>query len=170
MLVLDNREIFALDLSISPSNSLNYSEYKNATLGISIQYPSDWQRFEDFRGSWFRNANDSVNVRLESVSYSNDSLQELVAQQLKLTGNQFPGQKVLESNETTIGNAYPAVKLLFTYPEAPSDPRRITIKEMQLLATNGTRAFIISYFTTAEGYDYYLPIVNKMIDSFRIVS
>jgi hypothetical protein len=170
MIELDDQEMFATNLEILPASSLNFSIYQNASFGISVHYPSEWQRFEDFRGSWFRNANDSVNVRLESITYQNGSLHELVAQQRKLTGNQFPGLEVIESNQTKIGNNYPAFKLVFTYPEAPSDPRRIIFKEMQVLAANGTRAFIISYFTTADAFDHYLPIVNRMIDSFRIIS
>jgi len=153
---------------LSNSTNSNFSTYQNSSFGIKMQYPSEWKQIEDFQGSWFRNTNESVNVRAESITFPNGSLDDLTTRQLNLTKHQFPGQKVLESNIATIGDLYTAHKIVFTFPEEPNDPRKILFKEMQVLTLNGTRGFIISYFTRADSYDYYLPVVQKIIDSFRI--
>jgi hypothetical protein len=166
----DNRQASGVPLTSTVTNSVNFSTYQNSSFGIKMQYPSDWKQIEDFQGSWFRNANESVNVRVESVAYPNGSLGELTTRQVNLTEHQFPGQVIVESNETTIGDNYTAHKIVFTYPEAPSDPRRIIFKELQVLTINDIRAYIISYFTLADAYENYLPTVQKMIDSFRITS
>lgn len=156
----------------SPSlvvNAANFSTYENASLGVKIQYPSDWKKIEDSRGSWFRNMNESVNLRIESLPFLNGSLDELGIRQINLTEQQFPGQNLIESNETTIGNKYAAHRILFTYPEVPSDlmPK---IKELKVWTINGSRAYIISYFTAIEDYGSYFPLAQKIIDSFRIIS
>jgi len=156
-------------VSVLPnSTASNLSLYQNSSFGIRIQYPSEWKQIEDFQGSWFRNTNESVNVRAESIIFPSGSLDDLTTRQLNLTKHQFPGQKVIESNKTTIGDNYTAHKIVFTFPEEPNDPRKILFKEMQVLTLNGTRSFIISYFTRADSYDYYLPVIQKIIDSFRI--
>jgi eukaryotic-like serine/threonine-protein kinase len=147
----------------SPSN---FSRYENSSHGIKINYPSNWKRVDDARGTWFRNANESVNIRVESIPLLNRSLEKLTIRQINLTKQQFPGLELVESNETIIGNNYTAHRLVFTFPQQPSDLQRT--KEMQVWTLNGTRGYIISYFAIPDTYDNYLPIVHKIIDSFRI--
>jgi serine/threonine-protein kinase len=151
-------------------NTTNVSTYKNTTFGINLEYPSDWKKVEDDRGSWFRNTNESVNVRVESMAYQNRSLDQLALRQMNLTKQQFPGQVLAESNSTTIGHNYPAGKIVFTFPEEPADLNGTKYKEIQVWTINNSRAYIISYFTTMDEYDNYLPIAQKIIDSFRVIS
>ena len=157
------------DPTTSLSKTINFSTFKNSSFGIKILYPSDWKKIEDFRGSWFRNSNDSINVRVESIPYPNGDLEELSTRQVNLTGQQFPGQVIAELNSTTIGHNYPAYKIVFTFPEEPSDLQGLKYKEMQVWTTEYGRAYILSYFTTADAYDNYLPIIKKIIDSFEII-
>ena len=147
----------------------NFSTYENASLGVKILYPSDWKKIEDSSGSWFRNMNESVNLRIESIPFLNGGLDELGTEQINLTEHQFPGSNLVESNQTTIGNRYDAHRIVFTYPEVPSDliPK---MKELKVWAANGSRAYIISYFTTIEEYGSYLSLAQKIIDSFTIIS
>ena len=149
------------------ANHSNFSIYENSSFGIKIQYPSDWKKIEDFRGSWFRNFNESVNMRMEIIPYGNRSLDELTSDQISLIQQQFPRQELIESNETTIGDNYSAHKIVFTFPE---EPRNLDakFKEMKVWTLNGSQGYIISYFTAADAYDNYLPIAQTVIDSFRI--
>ena len=86
--------------------------------------------------------------------------------QINGTGQQFPGQMLVESNETKIGNNYTGYRIVFTFPVIPADLQKT--KEMQVWTVNGSRAYVISYFTKIEDYDKYLPTAQKIIDSFRI--
>jgi hypothetical protein len=152
------------------SNTSNFSTYENSSFGMKMLYPSDWKKIEDFRGTWFRNSNDSVNVRVESIPYSNGALKELTARQINLTRQQFPGQAITELNSTTFLDGYPAHRIVFTYPEEPLDLQGVQYKkEMQVWSTRDGRAYIISYFTTTDAYDIYFPIIKKMVDSFEVI-
>ena len=158
-----------IDPTSSLSNPSNFSTYENSSFGIKMLYPSDWKKIEDFRGTWFRNSNESINVRVESIPYPNGELKELTSRQINLTRQQFPGQAITELNSTTFLDDYPAHKIVFTFPEEPSDLQGLQYKEMQVWSTRDGRAYIISYFTTTDAYDIYLPIIKKIIDSFEII-
>lgn len=117
-------------------------------------------------GSWFRNTDESVNVRVESILALDVSLEKLTSRQINLIKQQFPGPVLAESNETKNGDNYTAQKMVFTFPQQLSDFQRT--KEMQVMTINGNLEYIISYFAIPDAYDNYLPIVHKIIDSFRI--
>lgn len=158
------------DLTSTPSKTLNFYTYENSTFGIRIQYPSDWKKVEDDRGVWFRTTNESVNLRVESLAYLNRTLDNLTKRQINLTAQQFPGRSIVELNSVTLRHNYPGIKIVFTYPEDPEDDlQAIRYKEMQFWTIRDGRAYIFSYFTTADAYDNYLPVVNEIIESFDII-
>lgn len=168
----NDRQVMAesmTDLTSTPSKTLNFYTYENSTFGIRIQYPSDWKKVEDDRGIWFRTTNESVNLRVESLAYLNRTLDNLTKRQINLTAQQFPGQSIIELNSVILRHNYPGHKIVFTYPEEPTDLQAIMYKEMQFWTVRDGRAYIFSYFTTADAYDNYLPLVKKIIDSFEII-
>jgi hypothetical protein len=152
------------------NSSTNFLKYDNSSFGMSIDYPTGWNKIEDNTGSWFRNSNESVNVRIEKLPSQNKTIDELTKNQINLTKNQFPGQVYVESNATTIGNNYTAHKIVFTFPEEPADPKGTRFKEMKVWTVKEDKAYIFSYFTTKDSYDYYLPLILQMIKSFRMNS
>jgi hypothetical protein len=156
------------NLSQAVPDLINFSKYQNSSFGMSMEYPTEWKKVEDNTGSWFRNANESVNVRIESLPGQNRTMFQLLSSQLNLTRNQFPGQVILESNDTTMGNNYPAHKIVFTFPEEPADPKGTKFKELKVWTISGNNAYVITYFTTVDSYDYFLPIITKMTDSFNL--
>ena len=107
---------------------MNFSPYENSSFGIKMLYPSDWKKIEDFRGSWFRNFNESVNMRMEIIPSGNRSLDELTSNQISLIEQQFPRQELIESNATTIGANYTGHKIVFdissTTPELGDKTKR----------------------------------------------
>jgi hypothetical protein len=147
---------------------INFSKYENSKFGMSVDYPSLWKIVEDNIGAWFKNTNESVNVRLENLPIQNRTMDEVTSSQLNLTRNQFPGQVILESNVTTIGNNYPAYKIVFTFPEDPADLTGTWFKELKAWTIWRDKAYVISFFTTNSSYNNYLSQVTKIIDSFRI--
>jgi serine/threonine-protein kinase len=160
-------------ISLYASSQINqekYAVYHNSTFGMSVDYPKEWKQIGDNRGSWFRNQNESVNVRIETLPFQNKTLDQLINYQINLTAQQFPDQKILETNASRIGDNYTANKLLFDYPEEPADPQGTHMRELKIWTTNNGWAYIITYFTTNDTFDSYLPTVQKMIDSFRITA
>jgi hypothetical protein len=86
-----------------------------------------------------------------------------------------PGFQLIESKATTVKIAaaaggsgrtptIPAQKIVYT----AAGPEH---KTMAVYAIKGDKAFFISYLTETESiYSSYLPIAQKMIDSFQITS
>ena len=108
-------------------------------------------------------------MRIEIIPSGNRSLDELTSNQISLIEQQFPRQELIESNATTIGANYTGHKIVFTFPVQPRN-LETKLKEMQVWTINGSRAYVISFFTLADAYNNYLPIAEKIIDSFRITS
>ena len=86
--------------------------------------------------------NESVNVRVESTTFQNGNLGVFTMKQINGTGQQFPGQMLVESNETKIGNNYTGYRIVFTFPVIPADLQKT--KEMQVWTVNGSRAYVIT--------------------------
>jgi serine/threonine-protein kinase len=163
--------------SKNSSNSINFLTYENPIFGIKILYPANWDKQENSSSSNdnstlidlvafsppFKNNSDIVGklvVQVDNISdikpitlakYANDTVSDL--------RQDF---KVSQSNATLAGN--PAYKFVYTGLEASVD-----LKAMMVLTIKGDRAYIISYTAEPEKYSYYLPTVQKMIDSFEIL-
>ena len=71
--------------------------------------------------------------------------------------------KVIESNTNSILACYPAYKLVFT--EIEDD---INYKSMEIGTIIGDKGHFVTYEAEEAQYLYYLPTVQKMIDSLRI--
>ncbi|MDQ6863963.1 MAG: hypothetical protein M3044_09070 [Thermoproteota archaeon] len=163
--------------SKNSSNSINFLTYENPIFGTKILYPANWDKQENTSSSNdnstlidlvafsppFKNSSDIVGkliVQVDNVSdikpltlanYANDTVSDL--------RQDF---RVSESNVTLAGN--PAYKIVYTGLEANLD-----LQAMMVLTIKGDRAYIISYTAEPEKYSYYLPTVQKMIDSFEIL-
>ena len=163
--------------SKNSSNSINFSTYENPIFGVRILYPANWDKQENTSSSNdnstlidlvafsppFKNNSDIVGkliVQVDNISdikpitlanYANDTVSDLK--------QDF---RVSESDATLAGN--PAYKIVYTGLEASID-----LKAMMVMTIKGDRAYIISYTAEPENYSYYLPTVQKMIDSFEIL-
>ncbi|HET7147773.1 MAG TPA: PsbP-related protein [Candidatus Nitrosopolaris sp.] len=162
-------------------NSINFLTYENPMFGIKILYPANWDKQQNASSSNgksngnstlfdlvafsppFKNTSDIVGkliVQIDNISdikpitlaqYANDTVSDL--------RQDF---KVSESNATLAGN--PAYKIVYTGQDSNVDLKALTV-----LTIKGDRAYIISYTAEPEKYTYYLPTVQKMIDSFEIL-
>jgi hypothetical protein len=163
--------------SKNSTTSINFLTYDNPMFGIKILYPSNWEKQENTSSSSdnssirdvvafsppFRNTSDIVGkliVQVDNIldikpitlaNYANDTVSDLK--------QDF---RVRQSNATLAGN--PAYKIEYTGLEANVD-----LQAMMVLTIKGDRAYIISYTAEPEKYSYYIPTVQKMIDSFEIL-
>ena len=73
-----------------------------------------------------------------------EALMNSLVIKLALYNNNSLG-RVIESNETTIGDNYSAHKIVFTFPE---EPRNLDakFKEMKVWTLNGSQGYIIQLF------------------------
>lgn len=160
-------------------NSSNFLTYQNPSLGIKILYPTTWKTQENTNSSDknstlvdvvtfsppYKNKNSSdiiakLDVKVDNISnikpttlakYANDTISDL--------RQDF---RVAESNATLAGN--PAHKIVYTGLEANVD-----LQAMLVITIKGDRGYIIGYTAEPEWYSYYLPTIQKMIDSFEIL-
>jgi hypothetical protein len=69
-----------------------------------------------------------------------------------------------ESSETILSGGNAAHKIVYMYREGKDDT---TIKVMDVLMIKGDEGYIISYFSEPGKYWYYMPTIQKAIDSFQ---
>jgi hypothetical protein len=161
------------------------SAYKSPSSGISIEYPSNWNQidqngdnFESTLGSTysssvqffspFESKSDLFaenllivveNLPLNSNISSNDYMSEVIRQT-----ETYSNFKIIESAKTTL-SAYPANKIVYTY-----DDNGVTKKELVIVSVKNDKVYYLLY--TAETYAYlrFLPIIQNMINTFKINS
>jgi eukaryotic-like serine/threonine-protein kinase len=153
----------------------NFLPYQNSTYGIKIQYPLNWQKQENGTKQDTQtdivtfyppagNSNASLDLSIDDISdqkgislaqYANNSLTDL-----KQSLTSF---KLIESNGNNHIAGLPAYRIVYTY----NDGNNVT-KTLETGTIKGDKAYIITYETGMSEYTTFLPIVQKMIDSFQI--
>jgi len=154
--------------------------YENSTYGIRMQYPSNWHKEENLSSgsdnnsrlvdvvkfsSPTKNASDtfseSLDLKIDNISdiqpitlakYANNSIEDL--------RKDFDVIK-LDRNVSLSNN--PAYKLVYNGVE-----EGVNLQAMLILTIKGDKAYIISYNAEPTKFSYYLPTLQKMIDSFQI--
>jgi len=156
------------DPKFVPKNTSSYLTYSNRSAGISIQYPSSWQKQEGTAGGIV-----SFNVSgVPEMSFTvtgtqdfsgkattlNDFSQDAVSGIQSLTDF-----KLLNSTNSTL-SGYPAKTLVFTYKDNNLTPSKGTL---QLTLVNRT-GYGLLYQAEESIYPTYLGIAQNMTQSFNI--
>jgi len=146
--------------------------YENSTLGFSIQHPV---------GSTITTKNDIVAFTLpKQVSDGNSSAYLLVhISDLSTPGMSLENYsnvlmdtlnksriefKVEHQDNSSKLSGNPAHIALYT--EVQGEKER---KTLQLLSVANNQAYELTYVTDIADFDVYLPVIERMIDSFRII-
>jgi hypothetical protein len=153
--------------------------YNDKDHGFSIQYPLGWtigQGDKEFNTvlRFVPAQNDSgINIRIfpkgnyKSIDEFGDTFKE--------AKNDYKLLNYYRNSSTTLSDR-PAVRAIYltTYnssiTEKAYDNKSITSKEMMVATMVPERESIyaIEYFTKPPDFENYLPVVEKMIDSFKI--
>ena len=75
-----------------------------------------------------------------------------------------PDLNVLESTPTTIAGK-PAHKIVFS----AIDNEEVERKAMQVWTAIGNKAVLITYKADPDRFSSYLPTIERMIDSFKVI-
>jgi len=154
--------------SASGQTQQQFQNYQNPTIGVSIQYPSDWELQEEsndklrfVKQEGFVTAD--LNVEdLESDAtlseYANTRVNELREQRL--------GFQLISDEPITISNK-PGQKVVYTF-ERDEDEDGKTNKVMRIWSVNEGKLYTLAYIAESSQYDRYLPAFQKMVDSFSI--
>ena len=171
--------------STIPLDDNNFSTYENATLGLSIQYPSDWTTIEEhheasnviFISPPSENNSDAssaaVNVQITDLplfplsSPEGLSLENYTISTIQLLTALNSSITELTPTSLRIGNDnHTAHKLVLSKLEGEEDQ---IMQQMQIYTIRDGKLYSIAYVAEASKYLVYLPTVEKMIDSFTVV-
>ena len=182
--------------SSSSSNHLNnnnttfskFSIYNNNDLGIKISHPSEWKPSLKRSSSNFtfiefvQNMSNStghqqhtplssfITLSIENISdVTTPTLDSLTKQNLAIANQTLSNFQLIESNKTTFGDS-PANRIIYTFID-PSTRASSTsqFQSMNIWTIKGDNIYTLSYSQPTSEYGRYIPIVQRMIESFEII-
>ena len=158
----------------SPTSSININKfltYQDSSLGIKIDYPAGWTHelhagsIVTFLASLESDSNTypaGLGIKIQHLKSKNISLNNIAKIQIKNLTQNHPDFKLIESTESKIGGNS-AHKIVFTATDYKKNERRA----MQIWTLKGDKAYLITYKAEPGKYAKYLPIIQKMLDSFQ---
>jgi hypothetical protein len=166
----------------APAFESKSSLYVNSIEGIRVRYPVDWEKVEFAPGisegphkpvvnfvSPSRGPSDLFReyLLIESVNLTSNhpSLDSFAAGEIQYLRQSFPGFSLVQYAATRNATSYPAHELVYTY----TDPTTGNDKAMEVLIVSGVKGYVLSYHAATTEFSSYLPTVQEMIDSFKII-
>jgi hypothetical protein len=159
---------------------LAFSTFNNSSLGVEIQYPSNWQVIDG------RNDNDGVLeiagfisgfedrvdrykdrlwVSLDTLPNQNMSLKEYSEEVIKQYGDSLQDFTLLDNDtDSAILAGHPAYRLVYTNTLENDIP----LKQMEIGTKVGEKIYFLTYYAEVEKYHDFLPVIQEMINSFEI--
>ena len=142
--------------------------YRSPNLGISIQYPSDWQLIEESKDKLnFVKQKGFVTVDLntENLDPSDTTLSEYANTRVTELRTQRPNFQLIDYETIIISNDKQAQKVIYSFTRE-EDAK--TNKVMRIWTVNEGKLYTLAYIAESSLYDRYLPMFQQMVDSFRI--
>ena len=148
----------------------NFTIYKNPIYGITIQYPSDWKKIEYYNTPLTVGGSNLVVNFLAPLANSSDNWRaHLLVQVLK----QSQAKKLIAQSQINVGDRHGFKSLyntsmqIFNIDRNTQSTLQIKTMDVWVSGSNGD-TYLLTYKAVMPQYDDYIPIVQKMIDSFRI--
>jgi hypothetical protein len=160
--------------SITAASTLtnNYVIYENPTYGISIQYPSSWEKIEYPRMGLAPVGIDLVaNFLVPLVNASDHWREHLIIQIL----NQTQAKKLIPQSDITLAGKHGHKRVVNNTMEIfnldSNTEHRLNIKTMEVwVAIGNGDTCLLMYKAVAARYSDYLPTIQRMLDSFKVGS
>ncbi len=188
--ISQHQQAMAQTNTTAPSQATNNTEqnafltYENTTYGIKIQYPAGYgwqlalsnQTSEDNVYNYivaFRSPRDrvsdpvieTVNIAMENLppeeNITLDAYSTFQISDLTQSGTNFD----LKESTPTVLAGIPAYKIVYS-----EILQQVPLQVMQVWAIKDNKAYILTYVAEAPKYSTYLPVVQKMIDSFEFIN
>lgn len=161
----------------SPTTAIKWAHYKgmgNDDESFSLNFPSEWKVEND---SGHQNQNHLVLSLLppsNPLDYSSrftigieksvteTNLTDYTNQVIKLLESRLDNFKLLDSTTVFFSNKQ-GERILYTHS---LDGREIQV--MQIWLKDGSKSFILTFATKPDYYQYFFPLVNNIVESFKI--
>jgi eukaryotic-like serine/threonine-protein kinase len=172
--------ISALFIIIFASSSIQvlaqeqFLTHEDITTGISIQFPSNWEKsvnldnFITFRAppeTDTRIYPAALGLKIQELASKSVLLQEVTKVQISELKKSNPNLEFSESTSTTLAGK-PAYRVVFT----ATDNNQVERKAMQIWTIIDNKAILITYKAQPDKYSTYLPTIERMIGSFQAKS
>lgn len=156
--------VFAMaQTSGGPSDSVPYS---NPNLGFSLEYPANWQKQESLSfvspSVGLVGAPEAISVLTEAVPTSNYSIDDYTEAAMSQIES-LPGFRLINSSSTTLGG-FPAHLAEFTF----TGQNQSATQNLQVWTVNDGLAYIVTYTAVPSEFDRSMPVMQSMLDTFRI--
>jgi hypothetical protein len=155
------------------TTSKSFLTYQNnSTLGIKIQYPSNWKnQLDDGVGVIFISPPEANLDRfLEKLtiaffpSNTNTSVNELANRAINNYKEHYTGFQLIESKAITF-ERNPAYTIVYSY----TDEELRKVIAMDIGTAKDNRVYVFSYSADPTEYSSYMPTIHKMINSFESI-
>jgi hypothetical protein len=172
-----NSRTFAIE------DSDSFLTYNNSKLNFSIHYPSTWVLSENKFHPELANISSTIEIK-SPFEGSQDLLQEeflisINKLQENITFDDYVDNALNEfkseyrnfqliSNNLTMIDHHNGRKLSYSYI-AGVDPVSIKLIMSHTIISNGNKVYVLSFGTPPDKYYEYLSIINKMVNSFKIL-
>jgi hypothetical protein len=156
------------------TNSSSYLTYEDNADGISLMYPSNWQKIEYPSGAMNYGKGHRIIASFLAPLDPSDQWRGSLNIQIS---NLSDSKNIIPQNATTTMinlGGHPAFKLEYINTERMYLNRDLTssssikLKVMQVWTTIGDNTYLLTYNAEASKYPQYLPIIYKMLSSFRV--
>jgi hypothetical protein len=163
-----------VDNSTNSTNNSSYSIYENAADRISIMYPSNWQKIEYPAGAMGYGVGHRIIANFLAPLNSSDQWRGSLTIQIS---SQSDLKNIVPQNvtaNTTNLASHRAFKLEYTNNERIyrnsnlTNFNTIALKVMQVWTTIGDNTYLLTYNAETSKYPQYLPIIQKMLNSFKV--
>ena len=174
-------DLNSITFAIEDSDS--FLIYNNSKLNFSIQYPSTWVLTENKFHPELENISSTIEIKSpfegsqdllqEEFLISINKLQEnitfddYVDNALNEFKNEYRNFQLISNNSTIIDN-HNGRKLSYSYI-AGVDPVSIKLIMNHIIISDGNKVYVLSFGTPPDKYYEYLSIINKMVNSFKIL-
>ncbi|MDQ3839144.1 MAG: hypothetical protein M3297_07745 [Thermoproteota archaeon] len=168
-----------ISLTLFPSSTQMLAQeqfltYEDITTGISIQFPSNWEKTVNFDNFiTFRAPPETdtriypaaLGLKIQELTSKNVVLQEVTKVQISELKKSSPNLEFSESTPTTLAGKA-AYKVVFT----ATDNNQVERKAMQLWTIIDNKAILVTYKAQPDKYSTYLPTIERMIGSLQVKS
>jgi len=163
-----------LTVQVNETSSTVIRTYENPILGVKFQYPLEWGEpsIRDNSVSFSPSSNSQaqffdITISVETLPSGYTDLQQFMREKFGKYQT-LPEFKIVELNKTTLAG-YLALKLRYNYLENLL-LNNVNVTSMNVFTIKGNTAYDILLHTRVANYDFYLPRVQKLMDSFKIIS
>ena len=151
-------------------SSMSYQTFQDPAYGIKIQYPQDWEKIQfdkNFVVGFVSNARhdsgvlENLMIAANRLSSPDISLNDFGNTRISALESQYRDFHLVSSGPLVTSTGLPLYKIEYTHTDGILP---ITTSEMWSL--NGREAFMLLANTDTSETPIYMPIFQKMINSF----